>query len=286
MNSGINQASMGARRPLILAQGNENPSGESKKKEKENKSDITHSLNNISVLVEVSSFLSTDEILKLRRVSRLFREPAMTSHLKLAPDEMAISLWVDKESELGAAWLERAHVQLPSSITDDQFKTLVNNGSLDLVKHLDLSECKLNKSSFEAISKLTNLEVLTMSEWAHFTGLDWEPLSGLERLVELNLQGCDQLTDGALKLISGFPALTHLNLCFCESMTDEGVKHLANIGSLEVLHLSGNAKCTKACISHLLTFPKLRELHVSGVNFAEEAKERLRSKCKVISLFL
>jgi len=82
-------------------------------------------------------------------------------------------------------------------------------------------------------------------------------------LRELNLWGCDGVTDEGLRTLGQFTALERVDLGRCTRVSDVGVGHLAGLQRLVVLCLSGT-RVTDTGLQRLGDLPSLRELDLSG----------------------
>ena len=105
-------------------------------------------------------------------------------------------------------------------------------------------------------------ESLTM-----FSAEHWQSFVGLQHL---NLRGCRELWDGAMRCLANMPLLS-LDLSFCVQLTDEGIERLAEQykplrQSLTSLTLTSVTQLTDGACEHLSAFVSLSHLVLSQLS--------------------
>ena len=91
-------------------------------------------------------------------------------------------------------------------------------------------------------------------------------LKGFPALHRLDLNGCEQLTDGALAAVGDLPTLRTLHLRWCKNLTDAGLSALAPLTELTALDLRGCKEIKDAGAKHLTALRKLETLDVMFCN--------------------
>lgn len=79
-------------------------------------------------------------------------------------------------------------------------------------------------------------------------------------LEELDLGGCDEITDGALQDFHAIPYLKKLILWNCNQITDDGLQFLKHLDRLEILNLGHCFQITGAGFNNLAKMKRLRNL--------------------------
>lgn len=139
------------------------------------------------------------------------------------------------------------NLSLCKQVSDVALETIADN--LPGLEHLNIGGCcNITNAGLTHIAwGLRKLKVLHLRSCnligdygiASLAGMNKDEAQGNRALEQVCLQGCQRLTDEALRFISlGFPNLRTINLSFCVSITDSGLKHLAKMPSLRELNLT------------------------------------------------
>lgn len=113
-----------------------------------------------------------------------------------------------------------------------------------------------------AIASLRCLRELDLSGCEEVTDRSVLELSGVLPLQKLDLSFCNQITDASLMALARLPALRILNLNWCYGVTDAGLSALGRCESLESLSLWGCEEVTDAGIESLTVLPGLRVIEL------------------------
>ncbi len=110
------------------------------------------------------------------------------------------------------------------------------------------------------IASVRSLRELDLSGCEEVTDASVTELARSSRIESLDLSFCNQITDASLRALAGLPSLRSLNLNWCYSVTDCGLGALAQCRTLERLSLWGCEEITDAGIEAIATLPALRSL--------------------------
>ena len=141
----------------------------------------------------------------------------------------------------------------------------VNN--LEAIRHLspDVTVLKgdgLGDPEIMAIASLPQLRELDLSGCEEVTDGSVSELRRLFSLEKLDLSFCNQITDASLIVLAGLPALRFLNLNWCYGVTDAGLSALGQCQTLESLSLWSCEDVTDAGVEALASLPALRTLEL------------------------
>lgn len=136
-------------------------------------------------------------------------------------------------------------------------KSIASLSTLDQLRVLKLRSCDLHARGMQALSQLRNLTHLDVS-FTPIQGL--EQLTLLTALTDLNLCGCDELTDVGVQALAGFTALEHLNLYFCNRLTTAGLRCISGLPKLHTLDLYACHNLTDESLQALLPLGALKGL--------------------------
>ena len=168
------------------------------------------------------------------------------------------------------------------TITDEG---LVHLTSLQNLRTLELSECKITNNGLVQVAKLTNLTILLVDS-TDITDEGLVHLSCMQNLRTLDLSEC-QITDNGLQHVCGLPNLNTLHLRDCmqingtglshfnhdcklsalvlyPNLNDNGLLQICKLKNLNYLHIRGNDQITIDGVDHIITdLRKLQYLDVS-----------------------
>jgi hypothetical protein len=107
---------------------------------------------------------------------------------------------------------------------------IVNN--LEAIRHLPpyvavLKGDGLGDPEVLAIASLQSLRELDLSGCEEVTDTSVSELRRVSSLQKIDLSFCNQITDASLIALAGLPALRFLNLNWCYGVTDAGLSGLA-----------------------------------------------------------
>ncbi|KAG8199734.1 hypothetical protein JTE90_000829 [Oedothorax gibbosus] len=124
----------------------------------------------------------------------------------------------------------------------------------------------LTGSGLHHIGRLSNLEHLSLSQNHHVDDDVIYAISrGCKKLRNLDLAGCNEISDYSLTSLSSCYNLRILNISYLERITDEGLSSLARQGVFETMYLRGCPNIgDQGLLTLVLLTPYLQHLDVSG----------------------
>ena len=155
------------------------------------------------------------------------------------------------------------------SLDDDELKRLTMYGR-DL-KAINLSHSGITGSGLKHLRQL-DVRILDLAK-TQLSTVGYENLSKLVNLQRLSLLGCP-VTDDQLKLLSNLDKLEYLDLSGCDQITDEAFKTLAAFPSLRILHVAKTPISDRA-LANLASSKTLDDLDFSGTDISDRGIEYL-----------
>ena len=139
--------------------------------------------------------------------------------------------------------------------------------SMEAIRHLPLNVASLKGDALGdaeviAITELPSLRELDLSGCEEVTDHSISELSRVSSLEEIDLSFCNQITDTSLTVLAGLPALRLINLNWCYGVTDSGLNALGRCESLESVSLWSCEEVTDEGIEALAKLPRLRILEL------------------------
>ena len=139
--------------------------------------------------------------------------------------------------------------------------------NLEAIRHLpqDVAVLKgngLGDSEVIAIASFRLLRELDLSGCEEVTDRSVSELGKLSSLEKLDLSFCNQITDCAVTALAGLPALRFLNLNWCYGVTNSGLNALGQCRSLEAVSLWSCEEVTDAGVEALASLPNLKGLEL------------------------
>lgn len=139
--------------------------------------------------------------------------------------------------------------------------------SLETIRHLPpevvaLKGDGLGDPEVIAIGAFRLLKELDLSGCEELTDRSITELRRVTSLEKLDLSFCNQITDASLIALAGLPALRFLNLNYCYGVTDSGLSALGQCGSLEAVSLWSCEEVSDAGVEALASLPNLRALEL------------------------
>jgi eukaryotic-like serine/threonine-protein kinase len=110
---------------------------------------------------------------------------------------------------------------------------------------------------------------VTDGELTNLTRLAREP--GAERIVRIDLSGCEQVTDVGLAHMARLQGVRHLNLYGCIGLTDQGMRHLTQLERLTRLDLTRCRQLTDQALVPLGGITALEHLSLGGCEWITDA---------------
>lgn len=137
--------------------------------------------------------------------------------------------------------------------------------SLESVKQLtpgivQVKGIGLNDEAVAAIAQIISLRELDLSGCDEITDSSVSRLRELKCLETLDLSFCNQISNKSLIQLAMLKNLRSLNLNWCYAVNDSGLSALENCSSLEVISLWGCEEVTDLGVTALATLPNLRSL--------------------------
>lgn len=139
--------------------------------------------------------------------------------------------------------------------------------SLEAIRHLppDVATVKgnaLGDPEVIAITSLRSLRELDLSGCEDITDRSVSELRRLSGLEKLDLSFCNQITDSSLMALAGLPALRSINLNWCYGVTDSGLGALSQCKWLESVSLWSCEEVTDEGVTELANLPNLKVLEL------------------------
>lgn len=124
-----------------------------------------------------------------------------------------------------------------------------------LLQELDLTDCSINDSVLEFVSRCSELIELKLGLCQKISDQGLFHIgSNCKKLQELDLYRCTGISDNGLAAIaSGCRKLRKLNLCYCAQITDKGLKHLSCLEELSDLELRLLVKVSSVGLTAIAT---------------------------------
>lgn len=139
---------------------------------------------------------------------------------------------------------------------------------------LDLSENDLTSEDVELISKLTNLEHLSLS---HCGDIGYKAIKSIHKLPSLQslyIANCFSLCNKALKYIGKMAELVKLNARGCP-FDESGLRYIRSLSKLEALNICGtNLSWIPSTLALMKHFPNMKKLHSNG-RFSDDMVKNL-----------
>lgn len=150
-------------------------------------------------------------------------------------------------------------------VTIDIVQTLKQ---LPALSDLDISQCDLDDACVTALSDITTLDRLNISNSASsLTSLSLANLIKLRNLEKLQMSGCKAATSTVFQNMSKIPLL-ELDISWC-NVDDVILNEVSNIESLKVLNVNGNLKLTSVAMRALSKLP-LKHLFAASCDLDNE----------------
>ena len=221
--------------------------------------------------------------LKIRNLSlNGYSTPLIFNQLCSSPEQLQFIRCLDitytnmSKSDLDSVWtmqnLEELHFPFSGTLTPSYERSV--------------SDFLLDDKSFFKLSKLTRLKKLSLP--GNIQPHQFEYLAKLDKLQELNLADCKNVTDEALETLATLANLKHLRFESCNrptkqgllwlvsltkletfaythsAITDKELKSVSLLASLSKLDLSENRQITDIGLTCLSSLSNLKELDVLG----------------------
>ncbi|XP_045501759.1 F-box/LRR-repeat protein 2 [Colias croceus] len=126
-------------------------------------------------------------------------------------------------------------------------------------------------------------EVMRMCEKLSMDSFSGYSLARIKSLKELDISGCNRITDVSLTYAFAFKELVNINLSRCQQITHEGIKHLVkNCPSIEYINLIDcyNLK-DEAVIEIVKGLYRLQQLELRGCNqLTDKTLEGVKNHCQ------
>lgn len=139
--------------------------------------------------------------------------------------------------------------------------------SVEAIRHLpsDTTAVKgeaLGDPEVIAITSLQSLRDLDLSGCEDVTDRSVSELHRLSGLEKLDLSFCSQITDSSLRTLATLPSLRSINLNWCYGVTDSALSALSQRESLESVSLWSCEEVTDEGVTALASLPNLRILEL------------------------
>lgn len=169
----------------------------------------------------------------------------------------------------GLIHLQTLDMERCVGISDTGFQILSHLTNLTTLK---LSSTKIGDCGLAAVGQLTTLQMLILRNCQLITNNGIRHLASLCVLQELNLRGCDGLTDLCLTHVAFLTRLETLILLGITAITNAGVSSLRHLSALQTLNLAG-CGVTDGCLPILGRMRNLQVVHACGSGIRRKACE-------------
>jgi F-box and leucine-rich repeat protein 14 len=183
------------------------------------------------------------------------------------------------------ACLQELTMGLCDNLTDDG---LANIAALHCLQYLNIGGCS-KITATTGISGLVYLQRLRMSNCC-FSDDSVASLHSLQRLIELDIAFCSDITDsGVTQIASLLPQLQCLSMAWCGKVTDSGLHSVGSMIHLTSVRVSACSAITDAGLGHLGGCVRLERLDVShcvkitNLGFVSLFKALLQLRVLVVS---
>ncbi|WP_197441396.1 leucine-rich repeat domain-containing protein [Thalassoglobus neptunius] len=161
--------------------------------------------------------------------------------------------------------LEVLHLDGNKVLRGKDFAIFVEQGSFQSLKELTAADSQLGFYGFRTADRLTNLEVLKISNSGVHDGA-LEPISGCQKLRELDLSS-NNIGDAGIVPLKKLKALESLKLAGCQSVTNDALVTIRTMKQLKLLDLTGT-DCSRAALE-LAANEHLPNTEIVGVTVSE-----------------
>ncbi|XP_045459134.1 F-box/LRR-repeat protein 14 [Melitaea cinxia] len=130
-------------------------------------------------------------------------------------------------------------------------------------------------------------DVMRMCEKLSMDSYSGYSLARIKSLRELNISGCNRITDVSLTYAFSFKELLSLNLSRCQQITVDGIKHLVkNCPSIEYLNLNDCYSLKDDAVIEIVKgLPRLQYLELRGCNqLTDKTLEAIKDYCKILKV--
>jgi len=137
--------------------------------------------------------------------------------------------------------------------------------SFEAIRHLPRNVAALKGDGLGdpeviAIASFQSLKELDLAGCEDVTDRSVSELRRVSSLEKLDLSFCNQITDSSVNVLAELPVLRSLSLNFCYLVGDSGLRSLGECKSLESVSLLSCEKITDAGVEALASLPNLRIL--------------------------
>ncbi|PRP73531.1 hypothetical protein PROFUN_02540 [Planoprotostelium fungivorum] len=142
-------------------------------------------------------------------------------------------------------------------VTSDGVRHICNMSGLESLTLMNAISDRDVQLLSKKLPRLQQLMIIS----SNITDASLADISQLRNLAELQLTGCERITDGGLEKLKGMSSIRTLWLS-CTGVTDVGMQHLTTLGNLQTLVVT-NCRITDLGLHHLRNLPNLNHLSLS-----------------------
>ena len=164
-----------------------------------------------------------------------------------------------------------SHIKVPSHIDDNNLHLILRQATPDLVRSIDLSECKITDIGLQQLAIFRNLNDLNLTGCNLVTSVGVNYLTRCPNLITLNLSRTS-IDNVALVHLNNFEQLHTLNLSGTQ-VSDAGLANLRS-ENLEYLNLR-DCSLNGEGIQHLQHLPRLTHLNISMSEIEDNGLDNL-----------
>ncbi|XP_047530461.1 F-box/LRR-repeat protein 14-like isoform X1 [Vanessa atalanta] len=187
--------------------------------------------------------------------------------------------YCDKVSDAGLTGMGKIETE-----GDDEGPVMSNYNEVSMPNRIHLgsrAEEEIIRDARRKRDVMRMCEKLTLDSYTGYS------LARMKSLQELNISGCNRITDVSLTYAFSFKELRRLNLSRCQQITVDGIKHLVkNCPSIEYLNLNDcyNLK-DDAVVEIVKGLKRLQYLELRGCNqLTDKTLEAIKEHCKILKV--
>jgi hypothetical protein len=163
--------------------------------------------------------------------------------------------------------------------TDEHMRHLRNFKGL---VHLNLDETLITDKSLPIIGTFRNLMALRLSV-TDTTGSNFEALSKLTHILNLNIRGISLKTGSLAKLKGALSHLTDLDMSNI-NLGKEDAAALVSAPELKMLEIAGNKRFDDSCVGYLAGMKHLKSLNITDTSVTDKSLPELSKLPKLKSI--
>eukprot|EP00612_Vaucheria_litorea_P001588 CAMPEP_0171452848 /NCGR_PEP_ID=MMETSP0945-20130129/792_1 /TAXON_ID=109269 /ORGANISM="Vaucheria litorea, Strain CCMP2940" /LENGTH=371 /DNA_ID=CAMNT_0011977597 /DNA_START=164 /DNA_END=1276 /DNA_ORIENTATION=- len=200
-------------------------------------------------------------IASLRKLSRNLKELNLSGCKSLLNFHLADILTSGSD-------LETLNLSRLPQINDDTMTSIPNDFAQDRLRHLNMSNCQSELTSFSKLRTFSNLRSLHLQNCLGLTDSDLETIvSKCSLITALGLSNCEMLGNLALEVIGAYlNDLEWLDLSWCSGISSGGIWSLNSLPSLREILLVWCIDLTDKIFEPMLNMIRYGSLRLVNLN--------------------